>query len=171
MLPNWQPYAVEAVAAALQRLRGAGQVLYFGDGSANAWLRGQALLVHAVDHDQQRAAALNSLYVPRPYYSVCDTFENEKCLDVVIVDGCNRKACIRYAAPLVKPGGLILLDDSSRPWYKLGISVLLGWERIPEHGPASLEGTRVWRRPPEQPYVPPQTVIEQIKQLRDSTSR
>ena len=37
--------------------------------------------------------------------------------DVILVDGRARCACLKAAQPKLKPGGLLILDDSQRPQY------------------------------------------------------
>ena len=47
--------------------------------------------------------------------AICD--EPDASLDLVVVDGRARVECARRAMPKVKPGGLLLLDDTSRERY------------------------------------------------------
>jgi len=57
-------------------------------------------------------------YDPLPrYVSVLDRFA-DRSLDLVIVDGHYRSACIRAAAPKLAPGGYLLVDDVNR-WLSL----------------------------------------------------
>lgn len=70
---------------------------------------------------------------------------------LVIVDGRARTECVRHAMPKVKPGGLLLLDDTDRVRYQPAIALLSGWERHVfeglKPGEPSPAQTSVWRRP------------------------
>lgn len=48
-----------------------------------------------------------------PYADVSDEVEKNS-LDYVLVDGRIRLACMRRALPLLKPGGLLILDNANR---------------------------------------------------------
>lgn len=41
----------------------------------------------------------------------------DRSLDLVLVDGRARPACLAHALPKVRPGGLLILDNSDRPYY------------------------------------------------------
>lgn len=57
--------------------------------------------------------------------------EPDASFDAVLVDGRSRVACVRHAMPKVKPGGLLVLDDSQRARYRVAWRVLdaAGWKR------------------------------------------
>ena len=38
--------------------------------------------------------------------------------DVIAVDGRDRVNCVKHAMPKLKPGGVLVLDDSHRPRYR-----------------------------------------------------
>jgi len=46
--------------------------------------------------------------------------------DLVIVDGRARNSCLFNSRSKVRPGGFILLDDSQREWYQVGM--MADWE-------------------------------------------
>jgi hypothetical protein len=50
------------------------------------------------------------------YVRTIDACEDQ-ALDVVLVDGRARVSCVRHAIPKLKPGGVLVLDDSERPAY------------------------------------------------------
>jgi hypothetical protein len=72
--------------------------------------------------------------------------------DVVLVDGRARSSCLVAAAPLVRPGGLLALDDSDRERYAVAVATLdpAEWARTDVDGPRlSLQEfgrTTVWTR-------------------------
>jgi hypothetical protein len=70
------------------------------------------------------------------YVGAIDEFPS-RYFDVVVVDGRVRNACIKRAIRHVKPGGLIVLDNSERPRYADAIDYLQrrGWRRQVLTGP------------------------------------
>ena len=72
----------------------------------------------------------------RAYVSAIDS-QPEASLDLVMVDGRARPGCISHAAPKVRPGGFLMLDNAERPAYAGAIQELeaAGWERQPLVGP------------------------------------
>ncbi len=73
--------------------------------------------------------------------------------DIVVVDGRARPACLRLALPKVKPGGLLVLDNSDRPHYRpaRALAVAAGWKEQELFGPGPYLSffwqTTVWQRP------------------------
>jgi predicted O-methyltransferase YrrM len=69
--------------------------------------------------------------------------------DLVSVDGRARTACVLAARSKVKPGGLILLDNSDRPEYAAAAAALASSQRLDFSGiaPYSTEVTQttIWR--------------------------
>ncbi len=62
------------------------------------------------------------------YVDAIDRFEND-FFDIVIIDGMCREECAARAAPKVKPGGIIVVDDTDQPWYPAVPEQLPGWRR------------------------------------------
>lgn len=76
----------------------------------------------------------------------------EQSLDVVLVDGRARADCLRRAIPKVKPGGMLLLDDSQRERYQAAMNdVPSGWVRHEFPGPIArtefFTRTTIWHPP------------------------
>ena len=169
----WWPYrAIDAVRRALPPKA---SVLEFGGGGSTLWLHDLGAEITCVEHDPDWLETLQKalpsdvrlvLRVPtttgavesaRPrgtyfddYVAVADDIPDES-LDLVIVDGRARVACGLAAAPKVKPGGSLLLDDSARPDYADLHEHLAGWTRTDYFGLKIGGGlprqTSVWRRP------------------------
>jgi len=74
-------------------------------------------------------------------------------LDIVLVDGRARPSCLALAVPKVRPGGVLVLDDSERERYQRAIADprLSSWERTDYSGPSPYQRpfatSTVWRRP------------------------
>lgn len=71
--------------------------------------------------------------------------------DLVVVDGRARLSCVYQARTKVKPGGLLLLDDSQRARYRPAYQLLDGWDVTQFFGPVPYETnfaeTTFWRKP------------------------
>jgi hypothetical protein len=52
----------------------------------------------------------------RKYVTQIDEFA-DATFDLISIDGRARPSCIMHAAPKVKPGGLLVLDNADRPYY------------------------------------------------------
>ena len=86
-----------------------------------------------------------------PYVSVIDEYP-DATFDLVLVDGRARAACLHRAAPKVRPGGMLILDNSDRQYYTKNLGhELAEWERYQFYGPIPyLENfieTTVWIHP------------------------
>ncbi|MCC7449456.1 MAG: hypothetical protein IT324_18700 [Anaerolineae bacterium] len=72
--------------------------------------------------------------------------------DLVVVDGRARLSCVYAARAKVKPGGYLLLDDSSRARYHPAHQLLDGWAMTQCFGPVPYDTnfteTTFWRKPP-----------------------
>jgi hypothetical protein len=80
----------------------------------------------------------------RRYAAQIDDFPDGH-FDVVLVDGRARPACIRHAAPKVKPGGVLVLDNADRDYYSARLGDTLrrfAQQRHPGVGP---QDPALWR--------------------------
>lgn len=73
-------------------------------------------------------------------------------LDVIVIDGRARAACFRRSIRKVRPGGLLILDDSSRTSYQKAISIIpKTWKRIDFTGPyprdTNFDRATIWTSP------------------------
>jgi hypothetical protein len=74
--------------------------------------------------------------------------------DVIVVDGFARNACLARAAPLLAPGGMLVLDNAERPHYAAASAQLdaRGWRRDDYYGPGPYNlyfwRTTIWTAPP-----------------------
>ncbi len=59
----------------------------------------------------------------KDYVTNIDTMPTE-FLDVILVDGRARCACLERAQPKLKPGGLLILDDSRRSIYQYAVGAI-----------------------------------------------
>jgi hypothetical protein len=168
----WWPYgAVEWIAGYLPATA---RVFEYGGGGSTLWLQDNGAIVTVAEHDiawhrqlqeelpagtrvllrPSEAAGTITSAVHDGYfdsYVAAISDEPDASLDLAIVDGRARVGCVRQAMPKVRPGGLLLLDDTERPRYQLAVDLLDGWERRVfeglKPGSPSPAQTSVWRRP------------------------
>ena len=122
-IPWWPGGVIRAIEAAI---RPDWQVLEFGSGRSTVWLARRAGHVTAIeDHADWFKRITGELLasgianVDYRFASDPDRYANPegfqpRSLDLAIVDGSVRSGCIRTALDLVKPGGLVYLDDSDK---------------------------------------------------------
>jgi predicted O-methyltransferase YrrM len=121
-------------------------VFEWGVGRSTTWFAQRASRVVAVDHDQfwigHVDQVLNEAGVREKVELVLipgikvdvsdivlDTYargieKRAETFDVVSIDGWNRNSCTSCAAPLVKPGGVIVFDDSQEARYSASMRIL-----------------------------------------------
>lgn len=101
------------------------RVLEFGSGDSTIWFSGRAGSVTAIEHDAHWAKRLPPLSNVRVLITSCagswyddDSSEAysraadaEGLFDLVVVDGMARTACAARAPSLLRPNGLVVLDD------------------------------------------------------------
>lgn len=168
----WWPYrAIDWVATALpERAR----VFEYGGGGSTLWLEDRGATVTVAEHDEEwhkhlarlrgvstrlmfRPASTSGVVTSEAVPGYLDSYVTairevpDGSLDLVIIDGRARVECARHAMPKVKPGGLLLFDDTDRARYQPAIQMLSAWERHDFPGlkpgqrfPAQ---TSIWRRP------------------------
>lgn len=126
--PWWNYKAVSFVE---QRLPAAARVFEFGGGASTLWLRDRGATVTTVEDSHEWLDGLRARipdgdlrYIdptpdvtatpdgPFDAYAAAIDGEPDDSFDLVIVDGQARRDCVLAAAPKVKPGGMLLLDDS-----------------------------------------------------------
>ena len=148
-LPWWPYDAIEWVAAALPPHA---RVFEYGGGGSTLWLEDHGATVTVAEHDEawhrelagklapgttllfrppSATGTVTSAAAPGYFDDYADAIGGERdgSLDLVIIDGRARVECTRGAMPKVKPGGLLLLDDTDRLRYRVAVDMLAGWER------------------------------------------
>jgi hypothetical protein len=168
----WWPYDVPGWVAGM--LPAQPRVFEYGGGGSTLWLEDLGASVTVAEHNKewhdqlaevlsadtrlllrpsQESGVITSAVEPGYFdsYAAAIDGESDASLDMVIVDGRARVDCVRHAIPKVKPGGLLLLDDTDRPRYRAAVTLLEQWDRHVftglkpgSHRPAQ---TSAWRRP------------------------
>jgi len=141
------------------------RVFEFGGGGSTLWFASRVGTVVTVEHDQQWFQMLQASVKDSPGCQVIhqgpeDAYADyvgsigafpDSHFDVVVVDGRERVRCLEAAMPKVRPGGLLILDDSNREKYAAAFEIASEWPHQTLSGltPAkAIAGvTTVWRRP------------------------
>lgn len=168
----WWPY--DAISWVAGILPAKAQVFEYGGGGSTLWLHDQGARITVAEHHpewhrqlnealppdvkvlhvpSQAAGSVTSAVEPGFFDNYVDAIGSQPdgTLDLVIVDGRARVDCVRSAMPKVKPGGLLLLDDTERARYLPAVEMLAGWERHTftglKPGSRTPAQTSVWKRP------------------------
>jgi hypothetical protein len=165
-----EPWMVPAAVERLDELiRPTWQVLEFGSGASTVWYAERAAHVVSLEDDRawleavrERLGAcapercdLRLVELP-DFPSVAAEFAPDT-FDLVIIDsneaaGMTRSDCAAAARPLVKPGGLVVIDDSDIREFQPMLKLFDGWyaERFVgvKSRPLMAVETTILRRPP-----------------------
>ncbi len=163
------PSAVKFCDEALNR---DGQGLEWGSGRSTTWFARRLRSLLSIEYDQgwqarvsatlreqgltsaecryvpldhPRSAPTPAVYPETPaYVRVAEEFADDS-LDLVVVDGHYRTACILAAIPKIKPGGLLVVDNTDRmPLPEWGVPA--DWP-VAHQGRNVVTETTVWRKP------------------------
>ena len=139
--------------------------LEFGSGGSTIWFSRRVGKLVSFEHDPRWARAVRKALsdIPnvdlrlykRPYFDHIAEF-TDNSFDLVLVDGRDRVECARLARRVVRPGGVMMIDDTNRidgrysdlpalmaDWKRLDFEVL---EERENKGPKR-RNTTVWTRP------------------------
>ncbi|NES76927.1 MULTISPECIES: class I SAM-dependent methyltransferase [unclassified Okeania] len=116
------------------------KVLEFGSGGSTIWLSKLTKNLTSIEHDgmwfnqvkdriqkQKNCHPVEMKLLARPYHTICEKFPAES-LDLIIVDGRDRVKCFEASIKLLKPGGILMLDDAQRERYQQAQDLLKDWQ-------------------------------------------
>ncbi len=131
-LPWWNVAATIEVERFL-RVRPDARVFEWGSGASTIWLARRSCQIVSVEHDADWHATLAKETTSWPkvtllrrnladgsYISAIHDFEG--VFDLIVIDGRQRAACLEQALEKLRPGGLILFDNSGRRRYRRAIA-------------------------------------------------
>ena len=96
-----------------------------------------------LDHPVDQPSTAHYYVLPR-YVALIEEFA-ENSLDFVVVDGHYRQACVLAALPRIRPGGLLLIDNSD--WMPLSEwGVPASWPMV-HQSKNFMTQTTIWRKP------------------------
>jgi len=155
-MPWWNQRAIRHLES---QMRPGHRVFEWGSGGSTAWFQAQGAQVTSVEHNpgwvqkvRARCPGADVRAVPgvtagltaEPYLTHnlfgdgCRYFDDyiaaigefpDRSLDIVLVDGMCRAECFQQAIPKVRPGGLLIIDDSDMPPYRSLAVLVPGWEK------------------------------------------
>ena len=116
-------------------------VLEFGCGASTVWMSKRVAWITAVDNSQAWTIETEKK-IQYPNYIMCrkrpynNIFVNATLkVDFILVDGRDRVECFRSEYHTLKPGGVIMLDNSERPEYKECFDMVKDWKMEWSAGP------------------------------------
>jgi len=137
----------------------------WGSGSSTLWLGADMMVAHAisVEHDPEWYEATRDILeryfvdsvelvhagLGGPYENYIESYPPGH-FDLILVDGRNRADCLNNAIPRLKPGGIMVLDNSEREGYQWAVALLDSWRRweyVTQGGGYKGWTTTIWRKP------------------------
>lgn len=112
-------------------------VLELGSGGSTIWFSKRAFKLISFEHDLRWYELINAQVKDlqnvdyKFYKGTYFNFINElpdSFFDLVIVDGKDRIECIQNSVRVLKPGGILMLDDAQREQYKVVNDILKDWK-------------------------------------------
>jgi len=151
--PWWTRVAITWMEAYLKPTM---NVLEWGAGASTPWLAARCGRLLSIEHNPEFAGlAVMALeeagrdltrytVIPKPigpgYYG-CVQGE----YDAAIIDGRMRVHCCRRAVPMLKSGGILLLDNAERKEYGAARALLAGWPVVETNN--GIWHTNIWTKP------------------------
>jgi predicted O-methyltransferase YrrM len=110
------------------------KVFEYGCGASTLWWAARVERVIAVDHDPEWSGRISSQAPPNatvvhhlldpagPYET--NALAHDTRFDIVVIDGRNRVRCVPHAMAALRPGGVIVYDNTDRAEYADGLRAL-----------------------------------------------
>jgi hypothetical protein len=166
--PWWNPRAIRYLK---QNMPAEGLAFEWGSGGSTVWLSDGGLKVTAVESEQvwaekvrQRCPDADIHFIPGAesgnyrsepqlrdrgrhffdeYVTAIDEFPTAT-FDVIVVDGICRAECARHAIDKIKPGGIIVVDDTNWNFIKIVSRTFEGWDSLTLAGFKRKGGPGIW---------------------------
>lgn len=130
-------------------------ILEWGAGASTPWLAARCGRLTTIEHNLEyvklATAALKEAGLDPKLYSVTHRplgagyYDIQDAYDAAIVDGRMRVHCCESAVRVLKPGGILLLDNAERKEYAAAITMLSGWPVIETSN--GVWHTNIWIKP------------------------
>jgi predicted O-methyltransferase YrrM len=134
----------------------------WGVGGSTLWLSQWCAGVVSVEHDREWVTKISDELAEYDIQNVTlchvplgDDYEawinDYEPFDLIFVDGRRRAACTGHAVSRLRPGGVLVLDDSQREQYQAAIAAHLAgwprWDHANEYGGYAGWTTSIWVKP------------------------
>lgn len=132
------------------------QVFEYGSGNSTLWWSQRVREVVSCEHDKewyakyQKLVPGNVTYLLRRYKGGSTAYKEEilsyrNCIDILVIDGRQRIACIENGLAALRPGGVVIVDNCDRQRYRQGYDFLAeaGFKQLAFWGLGALS-TRGW---------------------------
>lgn len=131
------PPVTEFVTKLLTSITNA-KVLEFGAGCSTAFFAQYTTNLISIEHSAKWHQVVQDYLIKNKlqvdlrlvisnYYQECDNLPTNY-FDLILIDGQHRMNCLRAARSLIKPGGVIILDDSQmRAKYLIANDIMQDW--------------------------------------------
>lgn len=118
-------------------------VLEFGCGQSTIWISHRVNMIHSVETNETWALHFKNKFTIDNVNANIEInlhpWESPKRADMmwdfILVDGRKRVWCFTESLPYLKPGGVIMLDNSEREEYAECFDLVKGWEQHDSFGP------------------------------------
>jgi hypothetical protein len=155
--PWWNDRAIRYIT---EQLRPGDQVFEWGSGASTIWLCDHGAKVISIEHDADWVEKVTSRCPTADIRAIPGSAEDyigaigefaDGSFDIVIVDGLYRPECLRRGASKVKPGGLLILDDTDQAQLaRVRKTELPQWKKVSFTGfkaSKDIRQTTFFRRP------------------------
>lgn len=135
-------FTYPAIDFLVERLKKTMQIFEFGSGNSSLFFAARVNTVVSVEHDKiwyekistESPANSSIIFVnddnPKDYIKPLTTLSFNP--DIIVIDGIYRNECLTNSISFLSDDGVIILDDSERTEYTIGIDTLVetGFRRI-----------------------------------------
>lgn len=134
----WLTIAAIDFLTAFLKTNPTASILEFGSGGSTIWFAQRTPNLISIEHRAswfERVSAVlaelnlqpqRQLLNPPAYYQICTSWLPAS-FDLILVDAIERLNCIQVSLPLLKPGGVLMLDNCERPAYQAIYQQLAAW--------------------------------------------
>ena len=150
--------AIEFLADLLEKKPDA-KVLEFGSGGSTIWFSQRTKNLTSIEHTAKwhkivknnlkknnSCNQVNFKLLSRPYHTICEEFP-DNFFDIIIVDGRDRVKCVEASIRVLKPGGILMLNDAQTDKYKSVPKLLNNWNLQQTVSTSRPRHTYWWEKP------------------------
>lgn len=135
------------------------KVLEFGSGGSTIWISQRTKNLISIEHTAEwykivqehlnknpNCNPVDLKLLSQPYDGICENFP-DSFFDIIIVDGRDRVKCVEASIRVLKPGGILILDDAQRNKYKPAHKLLNDLHFQQTISTSGIRDTYWWKKP------------------------